>query len=70
MGRKYSKEKLKYAEEVAKIKPLELFDIDSCGVTWYQLFRKHLAFDVLNCGGLSCEGENCLENVISKDCNC
>jgi hypothetical protein len=64
------KAKQKYAEEVAKIKPHEVLGIDTCGVTWYQLFRKHLAFDVLKCGGLSCDGKNCLENVIEKDCNC
>ena len=64
------KAKQKYAEEVAKIKSHEVLGIDSCGVTWYQLFRKHLAFDVLKCGGLSCDGKNCLENVISKECNC
>jgi hypothetical protein len=64
------KSKHKYAEEVAGIKPLEQFGIDTCGVTWESLFRKHLAFDVLSCGGLSCEGDNCLQNEIGKDCNC
>jgi hypothetical protein len=64
------KGKYKYAEEVAKIKPLEQFGIDTCGVSWESLFRKHLAFDVLSCGGLSCEGDKCLVNEIGKDCNC
>jgi hypothetical protein len=67
---RYPKEKLKYAKEVAKIKPLELYGVDSCGVTWYHLFRKHLAFDVLKCGSLSCESKNCIENEIDRDCNC
>lgn len=67
----YTKQEIKYAEEVAKIKPLELFGIDSCGVSWYQLGRKHLALDVLKCASdLSCSGSQCLEGEISKECNC
>ena len=60
------KANLEFAKEVAAIKPLELFDIDSCGVTWEMLFRKHLAFDVIKCG----ECDPCLKNVISDSCNC
>jgi len=64
------KAKGQYAEEVAKIKPLEMFGIDACGVTWYGLIRKHLAFDVLKCGGLDCDGEKCLRNEVEKSCSC
>jgi hypothetical protein len=63
------KAKRKFAEEVAKIKPLELYGID-CGVSWYSLFRKHLAFDVLKCGGLTCDEKACLKSEIVKNCNC
>tara|TARA_R110001592_G_scaffold221892_5_gene476907 strand:+ start:5434 stop:5637 length:204 start_codon:yes stop_codon:yes gene_type:complete len=60
------KSKKQFAEEVAAIKPLEIFDIDSCGITWEQLFRKHLAFDVIKCGECSA----CLKDVIGESCNC
>jgi hypothetical protein len=67
----YVKEEIKYIEEVAKIKSFELFGIDGCGVSWYQLGRKHLAFDVLKCASdLSCSGSHCLEDEISRECNC
>lgn len=66
----YVKEELKYAEDVAKIKNLELFGMGSC-VSWYQLGRKHLALDVLGCAGdLSCSGRQCLEGELNRECNC
>jgi hypothetical protein len=64
------KGKQKYAEEVAKIKNYEQFGIEDGCVTWEALFRKHLALDVLSCGGTDCDGNNCLKNEIGKDCNC
>jgi hypothetical protein len=70
-GVKLIKGKRKYAQEVAKIKSLEVFGVDTCGVTWNALLRKHLAFDVLGCGGpTNCDGQLCLWNEISKTCNC
>lgn len=65
-----NKAKLKYAEEVASIAKLEVFGVDACGVTWKRLFRKHLAFDVIKCGGVSCDGNSCLKNEIEIGCNC
>lgn len=64
------KAKAEYAKEVAAIKNKELFGIDSCGASWENLFRKHLAFDVLKCGATSCDNKNCLDNEIGKNCNC
>lgn len=64
------KAKAVFAEEVGDIKNFEQLGIDSCGVTWEMLLRKHLAFDVLSCGGLSCDGKNCLENEINNGCTC
>jgi hypothetical protein len=55
-----------YIEEVASMKSLELFGITSCNVTWYDLFKKHLAFDVLKCPTLDCETQECLSNEITK----
>lgn len=55
-----------FAEEVAAIKPFELFGIKTCSVTWEELFRKHLAFDVIKCGVCS----SCLNDVVGKSCNC
>lgn len=68
MGRRnfLYKSNKKFAEEVAKIKPKEVFGVDSCGVTWEQLYRKHLAFDVIKCGVCS----KCLDDVIGESCNC
>lgn len=62
--------KLDYAADVASIKPLELYGIDSCGITWEKLIRKNLAINVLDCGVSSCDFENCLMNEIKSDCNC
>ena len=59
-----------YVKEVASMKAVEVFGVEDCGVTWHKLFRKHLAMDVLQCGGLSCDAENCLKGEIEKDCNC
>lgn len=64
------KNKMVLAKEVASIRPLELFGLEACDVSWEYLFRKHLAFDVLKCGSLSCDGENCIKDVIGSNCNC
>jgi hypothetical protein len=41
------KDKMKHAEDVAKIKPLEQFGIDTCGVSWEDLFKEHLCYDAI-----------------------
>lgn len=58
--------KKQFAEEVAAVKTKELFGVDSCGVSWESLFRKHLAFDIIDCGVCS----QCVDNEIKNSSNC
>lgn len=61
--------KKRFAKEVASMKSVEVFGIETCGATWNKLLRKHLAFELIECGKADCD-DTCLFNEINEDCGC